>query len=171
MADVEVRPESADEILIVLTRASPGAVEKDEILAEVGMSTDEVRDGLAYLEAEGEIEETRSGAFKFMEQGSAAAEAASGADRVSAALGGDDDEAPGQALDAHVRSTFEVACSFRRQHGEGDDVALQKTQAISIEIGNALAAAFPRLEWHVEIAGVEAYDKPRSLWPPSDESG
>jgi hypothetical protein len=175
MAAPDPRPEAADEILIVLTRAAPGAVERDEILAEVGLGSDEIRDGLEYLEKEGEITETQSGSFKYQEEGSRpAAEPHEPGDRIAAALGAnhaDADEPPGPALDAHVRSTFEVVCSFRRVAGEGDEVALQKSQAISIEIGNALAMAYPRLEWHVELAGVEAYDKPRSLWPPSDEGG
>lgn len=175
MADLDVRPEAADEILIVLTRAAPGAVERDEILAEVGLGTDQVRDGLAHLENEGEIEETASGAFKFVEEGAHskpnAGEPGDAIERVLGAGLTDDQEPDGPALDAHIRSTFEVVCSFRRVSGESDDVALQKSQAIAVEIGNALAMALPRLEWHVEISGVEAYDKPRSLWPPSDEGG
>lgn len=175
MADLDDRPESADEILIVLQRVAPGAVERDEILAEVGLGTDEVRAGLAYLEKEGEIAETQSGSFKWVEEGSQPTTEPGGTAEVERVLGGgladDDQELPGPALDAHIRSSFEVVCSFRRNAGESDEVALQKSQAIAVEIGNTLSMTLPRLEWHVEIAGVEAYDKPRSLWPPSDESG
>lgn len=168
------RPDSADEILIVLTRAAPGSVERAEILSEVGLGTDAVRAGLSFLEEEGEVIETAEGDYKYVDKDEKPSAATEPSDRVASALGAgltDDEEPPGPALDAHIRSTFEVTCSFARAGSENDSVALEKSRAISVEIGNALAMAFPRLEWHVEIAGVEAYDKPRSLWPPSDESG
>lgn len=164
MSEVAERPPGADEVEIILQRAAPGEVEKGELVEEAGLAADELRASIEWLREHEGLEETDSG-YRL------------GADEASAKRA--EDPAPdfhpkpattaGPALAAHVRSHFEVVCSFPTVSDERDDVAVAKAQAISTEIGNVLAAAMPHLSFHVNVSRVDAYDDPRTLFPLSGE--
>ena len=163
------RPDSADEIEVLLQRAAPGALEKGELVDQVGLTTDELREGLGWLEAQGQVKYTEDGDFDgyvWVEEGAAPREPDAPADEEE-----DDDDpraAPGPALDAHVRARFQVVASF--SGSSSDDASIRKAQVLADEIGNALAIAFPKLALHVDVEAVEAFDNPRALWPqPADE--
>jgi hypothetical protein len=166
---VSERPPGADAVEIILQRAALGEVEKAELVEEAGLATDDLREAIDWLEEQGQLVVTDTGY-----------RSAGGDDEPTgpeAAHPSEDEplepvpeqEAPGPAMTAHVRSHFEVVCSFGRSPGESDGAAVKKAQAIANEIGNALSAAMPRLDFHVEVSGVDAFDSPRSLWPPEDE--
>lgn len=165
------RPDSADEIEVLLQRAAPGALEKGELVDQVGLNTDELREGLAWLEAEGQVKYTEEGDFDgyvWVEEGEAPA--AAGEEESESEADDDDDPraAPGPALDAHVRARFVVVASFSAS--SSDDGSIRKAQALADEIGNALGMAFPKLALHVDVEAVEAFDNPRPLWPaPPDQ--
>lgn len=172
-ADTEVQA-AADEIEILLQRAAPGSIEKAEVVSETGLGTDEVRAGVAHLEEQGRARETDYGELTWAGDGDNPA-----SDDDDSALIRENDltgrladlHADGPALSGQVRSTFEIVCSFGRAPGDSDNSAILKTQAIAEEIGNALGAAMPRLDFHVDVRRVDTFDSPRTLWPvaPADE--
>jgi hypothetical protein len=166
------RPPAADEIEIFLQRAAPGAVEREEIVAETGMDTDDLRDGLAYLTEEGSIRETKDGFFQVADGDEPPATASDEEDAAAPTLADDDDPAGPALTGAQLRANFEVICTFGQDPGASDKAALLKTEAIRNEIGNALGAALPKLDFHVEVTAVDAFTA-RPLWPPpeTDEAG
>ena len=162
MADIPTeRPPAADEVELLLQRAAPGEVEKEELISETGLPNDELREAIDWLREHGNLEDTENG-YRLPE-GSASGEAP--ADEHEPEHEPEHEEEPGPALTAHVRSHFEVVCSFGRKPGETDDASLAKSQTIAAEIGNALSMALPKLDFHVSVLRVDAFDSPRPLFP------
>jgi hypothetical protein len=62
-----------------------------------------------------------------------------------------------------------LTCSFGRRPGESDDANVVKAQMLAEEFGNAVAAAFPKLDFHIELLGVDSFDNPRPLFPLPDD--
>lgn len=176
----EERPEGADDIVILLQRAEPGAVDRDEVFAESGLTSDKARAAIAFLVEEGEISETKDGSLMSgdgepePDQDYETPPTDQLADALARNHAGDEAAAAAAAADSpagQVRTTLTVTSTFNRAAGESDQAVLQKAQVIADEVGNALGMAFPKLDWRVEVSGVDAFDT-RPLWPPpADEGG
>lgn len=150
---------------LILERAAPGEVEKGELVEEVALPTDELRDALAWLIENHEIEETDAG-YRSLREGAEPEVSAAGKDKPEREEEHVDEEPTGPGLDAHVRASYTLVGSFPRSPDEDDERSLAKAQHLATQIGNVMSRALQGVSFHVEVANVEVFDRARPLWPP-----
>lgn len=164
--------DGAGHVAALLQRVAPEALDSADLLAESGFESDELRDAIKELEDEGLVEGAEDG-YRYIDTAERLATQVQIAEPQSDAPDSEEEVLPdGPGADTHFRVSIAVLATFGKARGDTDDAASKRAQAIAVEAGNVLAAAMPNLHFHVEVQRLEAFDKPRQLWPPpsSEES-
>lgn len=168
MATAAAPPPFADEVLVILQRAHPAEVEKEELLDQCGSSVDELREALDFLKEQGELD-PEADEYRWLDPDATAKPPPAAAPEAEADEAEKESSVAGPALDAHARTHLAVVATFGHGPRDSDDAAARKSQAIAEEVGNALAVALPKIGFHVEVVRVEAFDSPRVIYPPPEE--
>lgn len=164
----EERHWAADPIEVELQRAAPGRVEKAELVDLTGIETDDLRAGLASLEAEGRIGEDGDGYF-LMSDGKEAGPPPPDPDvPEDAPRGTPSDVANAAALQApgagpSYRATYGLQLAFAgARGGKRDDAAKETAQQLEEMIADAVNGAVG-IGVSVELTDLEAFDSPRRI--------
>lgn len=159
------RHELADEVAVVLRRAFPNEVSKDELLDQ--FATDELTGALESLREDGELDDDAE-EYRWRDPENPDALLAT----AEEAPASDDEDGPGPEFresvappsDRNARLTFIVSGSFAPARGQTDDGVAKAAQTIAEEVQNTLGAAFPNLSFFAEVKRLELFDKPRVLF-------
>lgn len=154
-----------DQVLVVLKRAWPGEVEKEDLVEQSGLGPADLRDVLDQLRRDGELDEDGDNfAWRNPED----------PDRTlagSTPAPGEPDEEPAEermSLPDHstgrVQVSFVVTAAFTPERGQGDDSLRTKAEKIGEQMGNVLGSAMPTLGANVAVSKVEVFDKPRTVF-------
>lgn len=156
-----------DQVLVVLKRAWPGEVEKEDLVEQSGLSPTDLRDVLDQLRRDNELDEDGDNfAWRNPEDPDRTLAGASPAPGES----GEDEEAAEErmALPDHsngrVQVSFVVTAAFTPERGQGDDSLRVKAEKIAEQMGNVLGTAMPTLGANVAVSKVEVFDKPRTVF-------
>lgn len=151
---------AAAAILPLIRRVSPGAMEKMELVEASGMETDELREGLDCLLAEGKIEETDDG-YKLAGREAETAAAASKTPPPPAEEDEGDGAGPHPAVPVSVvggndsRAIMEVIVTYAG--GDRDEETAAKAAAMEEEIADLIHQRYPDSVTSVEVKRVEGY--------------
>jgi hypothetical protein len=158
----------ADQVLVILKRAWPGEVEKEDLIEQSGLSPTDLRDVLDDLRRAQELDE-KGDNFAWLNP-----EDPDRTGVVTPAPGEDeqpDDEANladrmqlPDHTGRHVQVAFHVEGSFAPSRGQSDDGLTAKAAKIAEEIGNILGTALPALGANVTVSKVQVYDSPRVVF-------
>jgi hypothetical protein len=154
-----------DQVLVVLKRAWPGEVEKDDLIEQSGLSPTDLRDVLDQLRRDNELDENgenfawrnpddpeRTGDPLPVEPGEIEEEP----DESRLTL---PDHTTGQ-----VQVAFVVTASFAPERGQTDDSLRAKAGKIAEQMGNVLGTAMPTLGANAVVSKVQVFDKPRVVF-------
>lgn len=148
---------AAGALLPLIRRVAPGALEKAELVEQSGMETDEIREGLEFLTAEGKIEETEDG-YKLAGAEAKAVEATA-EEQPGGADPGTPMSVPG--VQKGYRATMEVTVTYGGP--ERDEEAMAEAAAMEERIANLVHGEYPDAVVAVEVKKVEAY-QPRVIF-------
>lgn len=159
------RPELADQVAVILQRAHPNELSKEELVEQAGLSTTDLRTCLDALRQGGELDESGDG-YRWV-------------DPAGELTGGGDEElVPDKAADGEQplatelvddsgrtnRFVLEVTGNFKPARGATDEANVRQAAAIAEEIQNVLGTALPAIGTIVLVKRLEAYDKPRVVY-------
>jgi hypothetical protein len=160
---------AAGVLLPLIRRVSPGALEKAEMVDNSGLDTDEIREGVDCLVAEGKIEETDDGYILAGREAEAAASATKTRAKEASGEEGEGSGGPDPAAPPSVpgslnsyRATMETVITYGGSE-EGDEEAMAKAAAMEEEIADLIHQQYPNSVVAVEVKKVEAY-KPRVIF-------
>lgn len=157
-----------DQVLVVLKRAWPAEVEKDDLIEQAGLSMNDLGQVLEQLRRDGELDESgEQYAWRNPDDPERTGTTVTpGAEEEPDA--GDEDLASRMQLPdhtgRHVQVSFVVDGSFAPARGSTDQAITNKAAKIAEEIGNLLGKALPTLGANVTISKVQVYDKPRVVF-------
>lgn len=165
-----------DQVLVVLKRAWPAEVEKQDLIEQSGLSPTDLRDVLDQLRRDEELDEEGDN-FAWInpedpERTGVVPGAAPGEDEEE-----EDDLAARTTLPdhagRHVQVSFNVDASFAPGRGQSDEGLTKQAARIATEIGNVLGREMPTLGANVTVAKVQVFDSPRIVFdaeaPASEE--
>ena len=165
-------PELADQVLVILKRAWPGEVQKDDLVEQAGMSPGDLSRCLAYLESEGELDLTAEEyRWNNPEDGDGGREALTESEDE-----GEEEPIPASRLDLPdhsgrtARVTLELTGSFTPARGQSDEGNLRQAQYIAEKVGNVLGQMMPGLGANLEVRKLEVFDSPRVLFDAEAEA-
>lgn len=156
------RHELADQVAVILKRAYPGELDKEELEKQSGLPNADLRKALDSLSEEGELDQLAEG-FRWRDP--------SGEEVPPPESAPSADEPPTPPLRSELvepggptaRVILEVSAAFSPE-GLSDDEIASRTQAIATEMQNTLGTALPHLGCLVAVERLEVYDEPRVLY-------
>ena len=161
MAEAGERHELADQVAVLLQRAYPGELTKDELIDQSGLAQKELRAVLDSLSAEGELDPFAEN-FRWRdpsgEDRPPPAEDEAAEEHAEPALRTELVEASGQTN----RLVLTVVGSFGHAGDDRDTEA--RAQALLEEVQNLLGTALPDFGAVVAIRRLEVFDRPRVLF-------
>lgn len=166
----------ADQVLVILKRAWPGEVEKQDLVEQSGLSPTDLRDVLDQLRRDDELDEDGDNfAWRNPEDPERTG------DTPAAPPSDSEGEQPvsegRMALPDHSQGRVQVAylvtASFAPERGQTDGSLEAKAGKIGEQMGNVLGTAMPTLGANVLLSKVNVFDKPRTVFdadaPPVEE--
>lgn len=158
----------ADQLLVLLKRAWPGEVEKNDLVEQSGLAPNDLRDALDQLRRDGELDESGDN-YAWRNPDDPEREG-----RWEPAPGGDESPEEEASLEhrlslpdhtgRHVQVAFTITGSFAPSRGQSDDGMTGKAAKIAEEIGNILGQVLPSLGANVTVSKVQVYDSPRVVF-------
>lgn len=157
------RHELADQVVVLLQRAHPGELTKEDLESQSGLGSKELRAVLDSLSEEGELDLLAEN-YRWRDPSGGDApppdesEPESDAPEDDAPLAADFTVASGRA-----RLVLEVAGSFEPAQDDDADAARQ-AQAIAEQVQNLLGTALAPFGGTVKVRRLEVFDKPRVIF-------
>lgn len=161
------RHELADQVLVILKRAWPAEVEKEDLIEQAGLPPDDLRGALDSLREANELDESGSH-FAWLnpddpERTGDGPAPTPDPDEPEANAAPSRTELPDHS-GRTVRVTLELVGSFAPGRGQTDEAMVSQAQKVAEEVGNVLGRAIPALGANVGVKRVDVYDSPRPVF-------
>ncbi|HEV2790203.1 MAG TPA: hypothetical protein VGV69_02760 [Solirubrobacterales bacterium] len=173
----EERHPLSDQVLVILKRAWPGEVEKEDLIEQSGLGPQDLDEVMGDIRRHGEVDESGEHfAWRNPEAPHRELAASGQTEQPAADERAEGDALPDERLDlpdhalGRVQVQYLVTGSFAPGRNPNDEGLKARSAKIGEEIGNVLGQAMPGLGANVAPLKAYVFDKPRVLFDATDPS-